>query len=59
MALTGMGRLLDAETSRTLIYISQKVANDSAFPFKSGDQLLITIDSGKLVVEKAPRKADM
>lgn len=58
MALTGKGRLLYAETSRTLIYLSQKVVNDSAFPFKGGDRLMITIDEGKLVVERAQEKAN-
>ncbi|MCA1811752.1 MAG: hypothetical protein ABR562_02275 [Thermoplasmatota archaeon] len=54
MALEGKGRLIQAEASRTLIYVSQKVAGDSAWPFKAGDELLIRIDTkGKrVIVEK-------
>lgn len=55
MALEGKGRLHQSEASRTLVYISQKVANDSAFPFASGDELVVRIDAnkGRLVIEKA------
>ena len=54
VTLSGSGRLIQAEKSRTLLYISQKVASDSAFPFKKSDRLKITIDQDgqRLVVEK-------
>lgn len=54
MSLEGDGRLLEPEGSRTLIYVSQKVASDSAFPFEAGEKLRITIDSEgeRLIVEK-------
>lgn len=55
MSLEGDGRLLEPQTSKTLIYISQRVASDSAFPFKAGDALWIRIDpqNERLIVEKA------
>lgn len=57
MALEGSGRLLKVEASRTLIYVSQKVASDSAFPFKAGEPLHVRIDPDgrRLVIEKAHR----
>ena len=53
MALQGGGRLLQSEASRTLIYVSQKVASDSAWPFKAGDELCIRIVKDHIVVERA------
>ena len=38
---------------RLLIYIPQKLSQDSAFPLKEGDKIKIRIESGKLVIEKA------
>lgn len=57
MSLAGPGRLHNIEKSRTLIYVSQTVANDSAFPFEDKDELVITIDqkAGRLVIEKASK----
>jgi len=56
MVLEAPGRLLHPESSRTLIYVSQKVASDSAFPFDPGDKLRIRIDKDKdrLIVNQAP-----
>lgn len=55
MTLEAHGRLLHPESSRTLIYVSQKVASDSAFPFEAGDKLRIRIDpdENRLIVERA------
>lgn len=47
MPLEGSGRLLEPEKSRTLIYVSQAIANDSAFPFEASQSLQITIDPEK------------
>lgn len=57
MVLEGPARLTHYEGSRTMIYISAKVANDSAFPFEKGEELWVTIDTkGKrLVIERAAR----
>lgn len=58
MALEGPGRIMRTEASRTMIYVGQKIASDSTFPFKPGDELRIRIDaSGKrLIIEKAPAR---
>ena len=55
MALQGKGKLHHPQSSRTVIYVSAKVAGDSAFPFQPGDDLVIRIDTkaGRLIVEKA------
>ena len=54
MALSGKGRLIKAEKSRTLLYISARVASDSAFPFSAGEELVVTIDkdNSRLIVER-------
>lgn len=59
MALKGDGRLFEAETSRTIIYVSQRVASDSAFPFGHRDKLSITIDAdnGRLIIERADEES--
>lgn len=55
MVLEGHGRLQQSEASRTLIYVSQKVASDSAFPFEAGQKLVVRIDQqrGRLIIEAA------
>lgn len=54
MALEGDGRLHHTEKSRTLIYVSQKLASDSQFPFEHKEPLKIRIDPEKerLIIEK-------
>jgi hypothetical protein len=55
MVLAGPGRFLKSESSRSLIYVSQKVAQDSAFPFAPGAELIIRIDARRksLTIELA------
>ena len=53
MALEGSGKVHSPEASRTIIYVSQRVASDSAFPFKPGDELTVRIEGKRLVIEKA------
>lgn len=53
MASEGPGRFVSYEKSRTLIYISKKVADDSAFPFRPGEELWVKIDGKRVVIEKA------
>lgn len=53
MALEGNARFVSYEKSRTLIYVSKKVVDDSAFPFEPGDRLKIRIDGEKLIIEKS------
>lgn len=53
MALEGKGRFLQTEGSRSLIYVSQKVAQDSAFPFEPSQELVVRIEKNRLVIESA------
>jgi len=40
------------EYTRFLFYVPSKIARDSQFPFKSGQELTITVDpKGKIVLE--------
>jgi hypothetical protein len=52
MALEGTGRHYVSETSRTIIYVSQRLASDSAWPFEHKDPLKIKIDGDRVLVEK-------
>lgn len=56
MALSGFGRIMRVEKGRTLLYISRRLVEDSAFPFRPGDRVALTIDArGKrLIVERMP-----
>jgi len=63
MALKGTTRLLETrlkikgktgkitEYRRVLVHIPSKIAKDSQFPFKAGQELVITVDpKGKIVL---------
>lgn len=52
MALEGDARFVAYEKSRTLIYVSKKLTDDSAFPFEPGEQLKARIDGKRLIIEK-------
>lgn len=56
MVLEGDGRFTKPTAIRSMIYVSQKVATDSAFPFVEGQKLRIRIDrkGRRLIVEAAP-----
>ena len=41
--------------SRHTIYLRKELVNDSNFPFKAGELLIIRIEGNRLVIEK-PRK---
>ena len=54
MVLEGRGRFLQAEKSRNLIYISRGLVKDSAFPFRPGQAVKVTVDPKKkrLIIEQ-------
>ena len=53
MALEAKTTLIPHKKAKTLyLTIPSAVANDSAFPFKPGEEVKITIKGNKLVVEK-------
>lgn len=53
MVLEGSARFVSYERSRTMIHVSKKVVDDSAFPFKPGDSLKVRIEGPRLVLERA------
>ncbi len=38
--------------SRHTIYLKKTLVDDSTFPFKVGESLIVRIEEGKLVIEK-------
>ncbi len=58
MVLEGDGKFHEPEASRAYIYVSQKLVNDSAFPFEDGQPLHLRIEpeTGRLIVEASDRE---
>ena len=52
MVLRGKGKIQEPARGRIMIYVPADVHKDSAFPFKSGDDVWVTIKDGKLVIER-------
>ncbi len=61
MAKEGLGRIIVRETKtknkkykKTWIYIPSQVANDTAFPFKHREEVIVKIDihGKRLIIEK-------
>jgi len=54
MAGTGKGKVVDRgkKYSKIFIYIPQKVALDTRFPFKKGEDVTVRIEGEKLIIEK-------
>jgi hypothetical protein len=52
MALTGKGKTIVPSKGKLIIYIPSKVHNDSAFPFKKNQDVLVKIDGKKLIIEE-------
>ena len=46
------GRLYD----KFFIYIPTEVARDGTFPFKEGEEVMISIEDGKLIIEKLKKE---
>ena len=59
VARSGKGKVVDRGTEkypRIFIYIPSRVANDSAFPFKVGEDVLVVIEGDHLIIKKMPRE---
>ena len=53
MAKTGKGRVVSQGRARTrYVTVPADVATDSLFPFEEGEEVAVTIDKGRLVIEK-------
>ena len=50
MALSGKGRIIHPSKGKLIIYVPSKVHNDSAFPFKSKQDVSITIEGSTLII---------
>lgn len=52
MTLKGKGRILPHVRGGYYIYVSKDVADDSAFPFKVPEDVMVKIEDKKLIVER-------
>jgi hypothetical protein len=57
MVQEAVGRFGAASRGNTgIIYVPADLVKDTTFPFAAGESLRITIDAGRLIVEKAAKK---
>ena len=54
MALEGETKMYSS-SGRHSIYVPARLVNDSVFPFKLGEKLMIRIEENRVVVEKAKK----
>jgi len=54
LARSGKGKIVDRgfRYPKIFIYIPKIVATDTAFPFKVGEDVTVTIEGNKLIIEK-------
>ena len=54
VARTGKGKVVDRGTRyrKIFIYVPMDVVKDSTFPFEVGEDVSVTIDDDRLIVEK-------
>lgn len=59
VARSGKGKVVDRgyKYPKIFIYIPKDVAADTAFPFKTGEDVTVTIEAEKLVIEKRKKQA--
>jgi len=57
----GKGRVINKRSQtgkkfydRYFVYIPSYVAKDERFPFQAGQEVLVTIEGEKLIIEKSP-----
>jgi len=51
MALSGKGKTIVPSKGKMIIYIPSKVHNDSTFPFKKNQDVVVRIENNKLIIE--------
>ena len=58
VARSGKGKVVDRgfRYTKIFIYIPKDVATDTAFPFKIGEDVTVTIEGNKLIIEKKAEK---
>ena len=59
MARTGKGKVVDrgGKYPKIFIYVPMDVVKDSAFPFEVGEDVSVTIDDDRILVEKREKSA--
>jgi len=57
MARTGKGKVVDrgGKYPKIFIYVSMDVVKDSTFPFEVGEDVSVTIDDDRLIIEKTKK----
>ena len=55
---SGKGKVVDRgyKYPKIFIYIPRDIAADTAFPFKIGEDITVTIEGNKLIIEKRAGK---
>ena len=59
MARSGKGKVVDRgfRYPKIFVYVPKDVASDTGFPFKIGEDVTVTIEGVKLVIEKRKKPA--
>jgi hypothetical protein len=52
MALRGKGSIYQHVKGKMYVYIPATIRDDSTFPFKPGEKVVVNIDGDKLIVER-------
>jgi len=57
MARTGKGKVVDrgGKYPKIFIYVPMDVVKDSTFPFEVGENVSVTIDDDRLIIEKTKK----
>jgi len=60
VARSGKGKVVDRgyKYPKIFVYVPKDVASDTGFPFKIGEDVIVTIEGEKLVIEKRGRNKD-
>ncbi len=61
VARSGKGKVVDrgVKYPKVFIYLSMDVVKDSTFPFKTGEDVTVTIENDRLIIEKLKEKPSM
>jgi len=58
VARSGKGKVVDrgVKYPKVFIYLPMDVVKDSTFPFKTGEDVTVTIENNRLIIEKLKEK---
>ncbi len=61
VARSGKGKVVDrgVKYPKVFIYLPMDVVKDSTFPFKTGEDVTVTIENNRLIIEKLKEKPSM